>query len=187
MVYHIQHVSLYANHVFALKSTAKATTTPPATPKTFVDISMSCIPPGEVQAPPHDVGTLDMPASETISPQRPIAVLFRPLGLKQPGIISFAGGLPAPEVFPVARCREAMNRVLTDHSAQALQYSTTEGYLPLREWIVDKMARYGVEASPDNILITSGAQQALDLIGKVLLDPGDLILTDRKGCDDRKC
>ncbi|MEW5988560.1 MAG: PLP-dependent aminotransferase family protein [Chloroflexota bacterium] len=98
---------------------------------------------------------------------------------ERPDIISFAGGLPAPEVFPVAEFEEATRRVLAQHSARALQYSTTEGYRPLREFIVQKMARYGIEATPDNVLITSGSQQALDLIGKILLNPGDLILTER--------
>lgn len=98
---------------------------------------------------------------------------------QQPDIISFAGGLPAPEVFPVQRFEQATQRVLAAHGAEALQYSTTEGYLPLREYIVKKMSRYGINANPANILITSGAQQALDIIGKVLLDPGDVILTEQ--------
>jgi 2-aminoadipate transaminase len=94
-------------------------------------------------------------------------------------IISFAGGLPAPEMFPVEAFDAASSRVLQQHGSQALQYSTTEGYLPLRELIVEKMGRYGIEASVENVLITSGSQQALDLIGKILLNPGDLILTER--------
>jgi 2-aminoadipate transaminase len=94
-------------------------------------------------------------------------------------IISFAGGLPAPEVFPVEAFRAAADRVLTRCGPQALQYSTTEGYGPLREWIVAYMARYGIESRPENVLITSGSQQALDLIGKILINPGDLILTEQ--------
>jgi 2-aminoadipate transaminase len=97
----------------------------------------------------------------------------------QPDIISFAGGLPAPELFPVKEVAAATQRVLAQHGSQALQYSTTEGYGPLREWIVTKMAQYGIEAAPENVLITSGSQQALDLIGKVLLNPGDRVLTER--------
>jgi 2-aminoadipate transaminase len=97
----------------------------------------------------------------------------------QPDVISFAGGLPAPELFPVKEMEAAMQRVLVQHGSQALQYSTTEGYEPLREWIVTKMAQYGIEAAPENVLITSGSQQALDLIGKVLLNPGDRVLTER--------
>jgi 2-aminoadipate transaminase len=96
-----------------------------------------------------------------------------------PDIISFAGGLPAPELFPVEAFRAAADAVLVKHGQKALQYSTTEGYWPLRELIVQKMGRYGIEAAPDNVLITSGSQQGLDLIGKVLINPGDRILTER--------
>jgi 2-aminoadipate transaminase len=98
---------------------------------------------------------------------------------EQPDIISFAGGLPAPELFPVDEFKAAAERVLTKYGRKALQYSTTEGYGPLREYIVHKMAEYDLKAAPENVLITSGSQQALDLIGKILLNPGDLILTER--------
>lgn len=98
---------------------------------------------------------------------------------QDPEIISFAGGLPAPEVFPVEAFQVAMERVLRSEGPCALQYSATEGYQPLREWIVSYMARYGIEAKTENILITSGSQQALDLIGKVMINPGDLILTEQ--------
>jgi 2-aminoadipate transaminase len=98
---------------------------------------------------------------------------------ENPDIISFAGGLPAPELFPVEEFRAATDRVLSRYGSQALQYSTTEGYPPLREFIVRKMSRYGIQTTVDNVLITSGSQQALDLIGKVLLNSGDLILTER--------
>ena len=93
-------------------------------------------------------------------------------------IISFAGGLPAPEVFPVDEFKAASERVLSKQGALALQYSTTEGYLPLREQIARHSARYGIEVTPDNILITSGSQQALDLIGKVFINPGDHVLVE---------
>ena len=96
----------------------------------------------------------------------------------QPGIISFAGGLPAPELFPVEQFKEAAAALLERAGPQALQYSTTEGYPPLREMIVRHMARYGVEVDIDNVLITTGSQSALDLIGKVLINPGDKILTE---------
>ncbi|MDX1415351.1 MAG: PLP-dependent aminotransferase family protein [Candidatus Promineifilaceae bacterium] len=98
---------------------------------------------------------------------------------QDPEIISFAGGLPAPEIFPVSAFDKASSKVLRKYGSQALQYSMTEGYMPLRQWIVDYMARYGIEANVDNVLITSGSQQALDLIGKVLINPGDLILTEK--------
>lgn len=97
---------------------------------------------------------------------------------EQPDVISFAGGLPAPEVFPVERVREAADRVIRERGAKALQYGATEGYQPLRSFIVAQMARYGIQAKEDNVLITSGSQQALDLIGKLLINPGDKILTE---------
>jgi 2-aminoadipate transaminase len=97
---------------------------------------------------------------------------------EKPNIISFAGGLPAPEVFPIKEFSEACERVLRDHGSQALQYSTTEGYLPLREMIARHTARYNFNVNPENVLITSGSQQALDLLGKILINPGDRILVE---------
>ncbi len=95
-----------------------------------------------------------------------------------PDVISFAGGLPAPGVFPVEEFAAATDRVLTRQGRQALQYSTTEGYRPLREFLVAKMGAYGVPATPDNVLITCGGQQAIDVIGKLMIDPGNTILTE---------
>lgn len=97
---------------------------------------------------------------------------------EQPDIISFAGGLPAPEVFPLEQFREACNRVLDQFGPQALQYSTTEGYRPLREMIARHTRRYAVEVTPENILITSGSQQALDLIGRLFINRGDYIVVE---------
>ena len=97
---------------------------------------------------------------------------------EKPDIISFAGGLPAPEVFPVAEVEQASIRVMRQFGATALQYSTTEGYLPLREMIARHSSRYGIEVTPENILITSGSQQALDLLGKIFINPGDRILVE---------
>lgn len=97
---------------------------------------------------------------------------------EKPEIISFGGGLPAPDVFPVDDFAAACERVLREFGAKALQYSTTEGYLPLREMIARHTARYGIKITPENILITSGSQQALDLIGKVFINPGDRILVE---------
>jgi 2-aminoadipate transaminase len=96
----------------------------------------------------------------------------------QPDIISFAGGLPGPDLFPVEEIREATEIVLETRGRIALQYSTTEGYAPLREMIVRHMSRYGIEVDIDNVLITSGSQQALDLIGKILVNPGDKLLVE---------
>ncbi len=95
-----------------------------------------------------------------------------------PEIISFAGGLPAPEVFPLREIEAASDRILEEHGTSALQYSTTEGYLPLREMLVRHMGRYGIHVTPANILITTGAQQALDLIGKLFINSGDRVLTE---------
>jgi 2-aminoadipate transaminase len=97
---------------------------------------------------------------------------------EQPDIISFAGGLPAPEVFPLKEFKDACNVVLAEHGAQALQYSTTEGYLPLREMIARHASRYMVEVTPDNILITSGSQQALDFVGRLFVNRGDWIVVE---------
>jgi len=97
----------------------------------------------------------------------------------RPEVISFAGGLPGADLFPVDRFRDACRRVLDVHGAQALQYSTTEGELPLREMIARHTSRYGIGVTPDHVLITSGSQQALDLIGKVFLNPGDHVLVER--------
>lgn len=97
---------------------------------------------------------------------------------ERPDIISFAGGLPAPEVFPLKEFQEACNAVLRDCGAQALQYSTTEGYRPLREMIAQHTARYSADVTADNILITSGSQQALDFIGRLFINRGDYIVVE---------
>jgi DNA-binding transcriptional MocR family regulator len=97
--------------------------------------------------------------------------------LDQPGILSFAGGIPDPALFPTDAFGVAFQQALSgDRQAQSLQYSVSEGYLPLKEWIVDRMARLGVACTPDNILVTSGSQQALDYLGKLFLSPGDTAL-----------
>jgi 2-aminoadipate transaminase len=97
---------------------------------------------------------------------------------QRPEVISFAGGLPAPDVFPIERFREACRRVLEQNAKLALQYGTTEGYEPLREMIARRTSRYGIKAKTENVLITAGSQQALDLIGKLLINPGDRILVE---------
>jgi 2-aminoadipate transaminase len=96
----------------------------------------------------------------------------------QPDLISFAGGLPAPELFPVQECQEAACRLLSEHGASALQYGPTEGFMPLRQFICDQMERYHIKAQPGNVFMTTGSQQALDLIGKLLINPGDRILVE---------
>mgnify|MGYP001125292129 CR=1 FL=1 len=97
---------------------------------------------------------------------------------EEPDVISFAGGMPAPEVFPIEKTKEACIKVLKEKGAQSLQYSTTDGYVPLREMIARHSARYGIEVTAKNILITSGSQQALDLLGKIFINPGDHILVE---------
>lgn len=98
---------------------------------------------------------------------------------ERPEVISFAGGMPAPEMFPLKEIREAFSSVLQGDDASALQYSTTEGYPPLREYIAARMREKRVEAGPDNILITNGSQQALDLLAKLFIDPGDIVLVEK--------
>lgn len=97
---------------------------------------------------------------------------------QNPEVISLAGGLPAPEVFPTKRFQEACEKVLRDNGPAALQYGPTEGYEPLREMIARHIARYGIKAQTENVLITSGSQQALDLIGKLLINSGDRVLVE---------
>ena len=97
---------------------------------------------------------------------------------EKPDVISFAGGLPAPEVFPFAEIERATRKVLQEQGQTALQYAATEGYLPLRELLVRHMARYGIKVKPANVMVTSGSQQGLDLIGKLFVNPGDRILTE---------
>jgi DNA-binding transcriptional MocR family regulator len=94
--------------------------------------------------------------------------------LDQPDIISFAGGIPDPALFPAKAFAETFASVMAGPLAQsALQYSVSEGYLPLRQWLAGRMAALGVPCGAENILITSGSQQALDYLGKLLLSPGD--------------
>ena len=93
-------------------------------------------------------------------------------------VISFAGGMPAPEVFPLEKFKEACLTVLDKNGPPSLQYGSTEGYVPLREMIARHSANYGITVTIENILITSGSQQALDLLGKIFINPGDSILVE---------
>lgn len=97
--------------------------------------------------------------------------------LDQPDIISFAGGIPDPALFPKAEFAAAFSDVLSgDQATAALQYSVSEGYKPLRDWIAAQMAEIGVPCTAENILITSGSQQALDYLGKLMISPKDTVL-----------
>ncbi|MCK5833889.1 PLP-dependent aminotransferase family protein [bacterium] len=98
---------------------------------------------------------------------------------KKPGVISFGGGLPAPELFPVDELLEACKKVLTERPDEALQYGTTEGYPPLRELIAERMNKLGVSCEADRILITGGSQQGLHVLGSAFLDEGDYVVTAR--------
>lgn len=97
--------------------------------------------------------------------------------LGRPDIISFAGGIPDPNLFPTEAFRDAFDAIMSGPEQQAaLQYAPSEGYGPLREWLVQYMARIGVPCALENIVLMSGSQQALDYLGKLFLNPGDTAL-----------
>ena len=97
--------------------------------------------------------------------------------LDQPDIISFAGGIPDPKLFPADAFRAAFGEALTgEQAAAALQYSVSEGLKPLRDWIAGEMGKIGIACDADNILITSGSQQGLDYLGKLMISPNDTVL-----------
>src|SRR5450432_220236 len=96
---------------------------------------------------------------------------------EQPDVLSFAGGLPAPELFPLRAIAEAHAEVF-DAGPQALQYGLTEGFGPLREWLAARLGRNGIRTDASRILVTTGSQQGIDLTCKVLLDPGDLVVVE---------
>ena len=97
---------------------------------------------------------------------------------ERPEVISFAGGLPAPATFPVDEMQAALANVLSTRGREALQYSTTEGYAPLREWIAARLSTVAAPVSADEVLIVSGSQQGLDLLAKAMIDPGDTVLVE---------
>ena len=91
---------------------------------------------------------------------------------EKPGILSMAGGLPSAETFPVEALKAACDQVLSHNAKEALQYAASEGFAPLREWVAARMGALGMTVHPDQVLITSGSQQGLDLVGKILCDAG---------------
>ncbi|WP_426343468.1 PLP-dependent aminotransferase family protein [Pseudoduganella sp. R-32] len=97
---------------------------------------------------------------------------------QQPEITSFAGGLPSPATFPVEIMQAAFDKVLSTNGKVALQYGPTDGYMPLRQWIADSLSQNGAKIAPEQVLMVSGSQQALDLIGKVLIDEGSKVLVE---------
>lgn len=99
-----------------------------------------------------------------------------------PSVISFAGGLPNPASFPVPEIAAAASKVLYESGPSALQYSTTEGYKPLREWIANRYrTRMGMDVDAQDILITTGSQQALDLVAKIMVNAGDTVVMEKPG------
>jgi 2-aminoadipate transaminase len=94
-----------------------------------------------------------------------------------PDVISFAGGLPAPTVFPVRDFRDACSWVLDHNAEHALQYGPTEGYPPLKDYLIESMSKYELPAVCENILFTNGSQQALDLLGRAFINRGDKVIT----------
>ena len=105
-----------------------------------------------------------------------IRELFKLLG--KPGIISFAGGFPDSAMFDVEGIKEAANKALSEEAGSALQYGATEGYNPLREKLSAFMATKGVTVSPEGLIVTTGSQQALDLLGKTMINPGDKVIVE---------
>lgn len=97
---------------------------------------------------------------------------------ERPEIISFAGGLPAPEMFPVEAMARAYAAVFAEEGRQAMQYSTTEGWMPLRRWIATRLCQKGIQADADRVMVTSGSQQGIELAAKIFLDPGDAVIVE---------
>jgi 2-aminoadipate transaminase len=97
---------------------------------------------------------------------------------ERPGVLSLAGGLPSPDTFPVQAMREATERVLRETPREALQYAASEGFAPLREWVAAQMTAQGMKVDASQVLITTGSQQGLDLVGKVLIDAGSKVAVE---------
>ena len=97
---------------------------------------------------------------------------------ERPGIISLAGGLPSADTFPVQAMRDATAAVLRDNPREALQYAASEGFAPLREWVAAELCGQGLEVDADQVIVTTGSQQGLDLVGKVLIDPGSTVAVE---------
>lgn len=110
---------------------------------------------------------------------RPSAIREILKATEAPDLISFAGALPAPELFPINDLARAAQETLAENGRAALQYSITEGYGPLRQWVCEHLAEtVGLRATPDQVLITNGSQQGIDLLARTLLDPGDVVLVE---------
>jgi 2-aminoadipate transaminase len=134
----------------------------------------------------HGIDSQPSPAAPGIFRMAARTAGYRPSAIREilkvtdmPDVISFAGGLPAPELFPIQPILSAAEAILTKDGPASLQYGITEGWVPLREWVAQYLAAsVGLNAKPEEILITSGSQQALDLVSKVLIDPGDTVVVE---------
>jgi 2-aminoadipate transaminase len=122
--------------------------------------------------------TVSLPLAQRMSRMKTSAVREILKIAERPDILSFAGGLPAPELFPVEAIAQAHAEVFANEGPAALQYSTTEGYGPLREWICAHNAERGLVSTIDQVLITAGSQQGIDLVAKVMLDAGDVVVVE---------
>lgn len=130
---------------------------------------------------------MSIPSAHAASPWRPAARTARMNAsaireilklTEQPGIVSLAGGLPSPDTFPVEAMREATARVLREQPREALQYAASEGYAPLREWVAESLGEQGMRVDATQVLVTTGSQQGLDLVGKVLIDAGSTVAVE---------
>ncbi len=97
---------------------------------------------------------------------------------ERPDVLSFAGGLPAPELFPAEALSQAYQAALRKNPGAALQYGITEGFLPLREWLAARLRGQGIPATAESVMVVSGSQQGIDLVSRVLLDPGATVLVE---------
>jgi 2-aminoadipate transaminase len=122
--------------------------------------------------------TVSLPLAQRMSRMKTSVVREILKIAERPDILSFAGGLPAPELFPVEAIAQAHAEVFANEGPAALQYSTTEGYGPLREWICAHNAERGLVSTIDQVLITAGSQQGIDLVAKVMLDAGDVVVVE---------
>jgi len=121
---------------------------------------------------------VSLPLAQRMSRMKTSAVREILKVAERPDILSFAGGLPAPELFPVEAIAQAHAEVFAHEGPAAMQYSTTEGYAPLREWICAHLAQRGQRATLEQVITTAGSQQGIDLVAKVMLDPGDVVVVE---------
>lgn len=130
-------------------------------------------------AGPHLLKTpVSLPLASRMSRMKTSAVREILKIAERPEILSFAGGLPAPELFPVEAIAQAHNEVFAHEGPAAMQYSTTEGYGPLREWICAHLGERGLAATVEQVIITAGSQQGIDLVAKVMLDADDVVVVE---------